>query len=162
MQQLGLNFKPKQQSEQTNASVELLHSLWLSLRASWFPERNDLDSYIVTWSRRSQKRTLASCSIHRKKVVVARELNRPEYTALLSPLLYHEMCHAVLGFEQAPNSNRRSWHGKRFKALEQKNPEIKTLDRWISEGGWTHAVRSDRAKRSHAKRKKILAWFLGQ
>ena len=148
--------------ERVESSDAFLKSMWLEIRAEWFPDREDVDRYNVIWSSRPQKRTLASCGVERKRVIVARELDRPEYHKYLPALLYHEMCHAILGPEQSRNgSRRRSWHGRSFKALERLHPEIALLDSWIKQGGWAHAVRSDRARRSHEKRKRVLKRLSG-
>lgn len=131
----------KKRRASSSSDVELLQ-LWKTLRAHHFPDRCDIDSYIIVWSARSQKRTLASCNINRRRVIVARELNYDQYRRWLSPLLYHEMCHAVLG-----NTVKR-WHGPEFKALEKRHPEMKSFDAWVKNGGWATAIRSDRAKRA--------------
>ena len=128
-----------------------LLTIWLALRREWFPERPDIDKYVIVWSTRPQKRTLASCNVHRKRVNVARELNYPQHLEWLVPLLYHEMCHAVLGLTV------ERWHGKEFKALERRHPQIKEMDKWIKDGGWATAVRSDRSKRAHQARKKAAS-----
>lgn len=126
---------------------ELL-KLWISLREVYFPDRIDIDSYQVYWSSRKQKRVLASCNIKRRCICVARELNDPSHEKWLSPLLYHEMCHAIIGEGVAKSGRKKLWHGAEFKRLEARHPEICTLDRWMRTGGWLHAVRSDRARRS--------------
>lgn len=130
-----------------------LMQVWISLRETWFPERSDIDRYQVVWSTRNQKRTLASCSLERKRISVARELNYPSHSEWLEPLLYHEMCHAILGYDVAENRSGKEWHGAEFKALEARHPGTNKLDHWIKSGGWTTAVRSDRSKRAHLKRK---------
>ncbi len=126
--------------------------IWLRIRRAWFPERIDLDSYQVRVSRRKQKRTLASCDVYRKRVTVARELAYTKYLPWLQPLLYHEMCHAVLGEISRNPGGRRSIHGAEFKALEVKHPGVKELNQWIAKGGWLSAVRSDPAKRQANRR----------
>lgn len=139
--------KPKRKRRaHPGTSDPALYEIWKGLRHQWFSERHDLDQYIVTWSNRPQKRTLASCNIHRKKVLVAREMMHPDCQRWLSPLIYHEMCHAVLG------ESVKRWHGPEFKALERLHPEMKEFDLWVKSGGWAKAVRSDRAKRSYQKR----------
>jgi hypothetical protein len=130
-----------------------LKVLWEQLVSTWFPDRSDLLSYSIDWSKRSQKRTLASCNLHQRRVVVARELKPELYSQWLPALIYHEMCHAVIGLDVQKRSGKRLWHGKQFKDLETQNPQVAELDRWIKAGGWATAVRSDRAKRSHAKRR---------
>lgn len=127
-----------------------LKYLWKRVRKQWFPDRPEIDHYTVCWSTRPQKRTLASCNVKTKRVLVARELNYPQHRNWLEPLLYHEMCHAVLGYVQ--RKSKRVWHGKEFKSLEMQHPLIKDLDLWIKAGGWQIAVRSDRGKRAATKR----------
>ncbi|MDZ4784635.1 MAG: SprT-like domain-containing protein [bacterium] len=133
-------------------SVELRH-LWLTLRASFFPERLDLDNYQISWSKRRQKRTLASCHVRKRIVHVAKEMNSDEARKFLSPLIFHEMCHAVLGENITKKGSKRLWHGPQFKALEILHPETPLLDQWIRSGGWLKAVRSTRTKDYHQKRK---------
>ena len=129
-----------------NASDPLLLATWQKVRLEFFPDRIDLDDVEIHWSRRRQKRVLASVSIRQKKVRVASELNHEEHHIWLEPLLYHEMCHAVLG-ENIPVRNRkRQWHGKEFKALEQLHPKMQLFESWIKAGGWARAVRSARSK----------------
>ena len=134
-------------------SSELLQ-IWKSLRVNYFPERTELDDYSIRWSSRPQRRTLASCSFGRRKVIVAKELNYPNHKRWLAPLLYHEMCHAVLGETARSASGRGDWHGSAFKALEKRHPEIPALDHWIKSGGWRSAVLSDRAKSAWAKKRR--------
>ena len=128
---------------------------WIQIREEFFPNRPDLDSYTVVWSNRPQKRTLASCSLDFRRIRVARELRYEQHTHWLNPLLYHEMCHAYLGFEVEKKGNKRAWHGKEFKGLENRHPQIKALDAWIKAGGWMTAVRSDRTKRYHQRKKQV-------
>lgn len=128
----------RQNPTQLLRGEKLLKSIWRETRQRWFPSRPDLDSYQMRWSARKQKRTLASCNLHDRRVVVARELNYPEYFCWLEPLLYHEMCHAFL---------ESRFHDKRFYAVERRHPGIRAFDAWINAGGWARAVRSDRAKR---------------
>jgi len=130
-----------------------LKNQWISIRKEYFPNQAQLDNYTVYWSNRNQIRTLASCNIHQKKIRVARELNYPKYNQFLEPLLYHEMCHASLGFSIKNQKGKTAWHGKEFKALENRHPKIKDLDIWIKSGGWSTAVRSDRTKRYHQQKK---------
>jgi SprT-like family len=136
----------------THRSDPTLTALWLDLRREYFPERPDIDSYQIVWSERGQKRVLATCFPTKKTVKVARELRDPVHAEWLRPLLYHEMCHAYLG--KVANANgRMMWHGPEFRALERRHPESARLDRWIKSGGWSKAVRSDRARRAAAKRR---------
>jgi hypothetical protein len=127
-----------------STSDQFLHQLWRELRAEYFPDRRDLDAYVVTWSARPQKRVLASCNVRRLRVVVARELYQPSAVRWIAPVLYHELCHAVLGEDVTTPSGRRMWHGSKFKALEARHPDIPALKSWIRSGGWTMAVRNHR------------------
>ena len=103
---------------------------------------------------RCQKRVLASCNIHRRRILVAQELNNSSTSQWLEPILYHEMCHAVIGHGVALSpSGKRQWHGKEFKELEARHPQIKALDSWIRSGGWAKAVRSHRSKVAWRSRK---------
>ena len=133
-------------------SDAFLHSVWKQLRTEFFPERADLDDYAIYWSPRPQKRVLASCNIRRRRVVVARELFEPAACRWISPVVYHEMGHAVLGETVTTASGRRLWHGREFRALEALHPDIPALNLWITSGGWAMAVRSYRAKMSWKKR----------
>lgn len=130
-----------------------LWGAWQKLVQSRFPERVDLLNYSVHWSKRRQRRTLASCCVAKRRVVVARELNRPEHYQWIEALLYHEMCHAVLGDSVGRIGGKRAWHGPQFKHLERLHEGIPALNRWIKEGGWARAVRSDRGRASALKRK---------
>lgn len=132
----------------------MLYSLWEELRLQYFPEREDLSGYTVQWSRRKQKRVLASVSLKRKVVRVANELNHPAHLRWLSPLLYHEMCHAVLGESVGTYGGRRQWHGAAFKKLEREHPQILDFERWVKSGGWRSAVLSSRARSFWSKIKK--------
>ena len=124
-----------------------LQRIWNELINTYFPGQEQLTSYAVAWSGRRQKRTLASCSVSRRRISVARELNHPACLALLEPLLYHELCHAYLA------QFKYLRHGKRFRMLEALHPKMQELRGWIRTGGWAAAVRSDRARRAHARRK---------
>lgn len=133
-----------------------LKDIWIQLRRDHFPDRVDLDNYTVYWSRRNQKRTLASCNLEEKRISVARELNLPKHYGWLWPLLYHEMCHAFLDYNVSRNGSRLAWHGPEFKALEALHPLTGALDDWIKSGGWETAVRSHRARMAHQQRKRAL------
>ena len=132
---------------------QYLKQMWIEIRKKWFPTRPDLDSYSISWSRRRQIRTLASCNYELKRVTVARELNHPEHACWLEPLLYHEMCHGVLGDDVGQCGSKMAWHGPRFQKLENRHPGVRALDVWIKSGGWLSAVRSDRARRAHQARR---------
>lgn len=135
-------------STQRVSDSELL-KMWISLRNEYFPDREDLDTYLVYWSVRRQKRVLASCNFRRKKVSVAKELRDPLHHEWLSPLLYHEMCHAVIGENITISNGKRRWHGKMFKELEKKHPKMKEFEGWIKGGGWRYAVRRNRALKKY-------------
>ena len=124
-----------------------LFSIWAGLQSSFFKERLDLLDYEVIWSSRRQKRVLASITYRDKRVRVAKELKHPDYFHLLEPLLYHEMCHAVIGVSVDKRNGKRLWHGSKFKQLERLHPGTKLLDQWIKAGGWLRAIRRDRARR---------------
>ncbi len=147
--------KARKSPTSTRVSDPTLRSFWETLVTSRFPERTDLLAYTVTWSTRRQRRTLASCCVPKQRVVVAKELNRPEHSQWLEALLYHEMCHAVLGANVGVHKGKHAWHGPRFRNLERMHPGITALNAWIKQGGWARAVRSDRARQSAAGRKKV-------
>lgn len=130
-----------------------LARIWESLIVEYFPHEPRLRDYRVIWSKRRQLRTLASCNIDSLRVRVAQELDHPRHHCWLAPLLYHEMCHAVLGDSVRQKGEKARWHGPEFRALEKRHPEIPELDQWIRSGGWSSAVRSHRAREAHAKRR---------
>lgn len=130
-----------------------LLAIWDELASSYFPYDSVLNEYTIFWSNRAQKRTLASCNLECKRILVARELNYEKYEYWLEPLIYHEMCHAVLGLDVKKVNGKKQWHGKDFKNLESKHPLMYEFETWIKAGGWAKCVRSDRAIRAHAKRK---------
>jgi len=134
-------------------SDDFLHNLWKNLRTEYYPDRPELDSYVVTWSNRTQKRVLASCNIRRRRVVVARELFEPTACRWIAPVLYHELCHAVIGDGVHLQSGKRQWHGAEFRALEARHPDIHAMNTWIQTGGWAMAVRSHRARQAWSRRK---------
>lgn len=138
--------------EHSSGSIDL-NKVWRSLLERFFPDRTDLLSYTVCWSKRKQIRTLASCNLDSRKIIVAQELNNPKFHRWIEPLLFHEMCHAVLGRMQKGCNKRIPWHGREFKRLESLHPLTESLNTWISEGGWLSAVRSHRAKMAYRKRK---------
>lgn len=107
-----------------------LQKIWNKLSQDYFPTHLVLNNYKINWSTRAQKRTLASCNIQYQRVVVARELNYEHYKKWLEPLIYHEMCHAVIGFNVKKTRNRRSWHGAEFKHLERQHPLMAEFDLW--------------------------------
>lgn len=146
-------FNDESEAETSDLFSTILTRIWHHLRVQYFPERADLSDYSVEWSSRKQKRVLASCDILGKRVRVARELARPEYLRFLSPLLYHEMCHAVIGREVETRNGARLWHGPQFKALEARHPDSLLLQQWITAGGWATAVRRDRAFTAAQQRK---------
>jgi hypothetical protein len=132
-----------------NASDDFLLTVWRNLRQEFFPEHVDVDDYVVTWSSRPQKRVLASCNIRRRRIVVAQELFEPAASRWISAVLYHEMCHAVIGEGvHLSQSGKRQWHGRQFRQLEAKHPDIEAMNAWIATGGWAMAVRSHRARQA--------------
>jgi hypothetical protein len=135
------------------ASDEFLLNVWKQLRSDYYPDRPELDSYVVTWSSRAQKRVLASCNIRRRRVVVAKELFEPTACQWIAPVLYHELCHAVIGEGVHLQSGKRQWHGAEFRALEARHPDIPAMNAWIRSGGWAMAVRSHRARQAWSRRK---------
>lgn len=127
-------------------SDPLLHAKWVSLINDYFPDRQDLCDYVVAWARRRQKRTLGSCNVVARRVNIAKELQYEEFYSWAEPVLYHELCHAVLGKDLIAYKGRRAWHGAEFKALEIRHPQTKALSQWMRNGGWLRAVRSHRAR----------------
>jgi hypothetical protein len=153
------NHAPRRRAHGTTRTLspgrsdEFLHNLWTSLRTEYYPDRPELDSYVVAWSSRAQKRVLASCNIRRRRVVVARELFEPTACRWIAPVLYHELCHAVIGEGVHLQSGKRQWHGAEFRALEARHPDIPAMNAWIRSGGWAMAVRSHRARQAWSRRK---------
>jgi hypothetical protein len=146
-QQLSLFVENKPRPEKNSALPEL----WKELRRNYFSERADLDEYLIVWSTRRHKSTLASCNVERRKVLVAGVFQLDEARPYLEALLYHEMCHAVLGKPPIKN-NRRIMHGKDFYALECRHPGIPELDRWVKLGGWREAAKRYRRIQTTQKR----------
>jgi hypothetical protein len=140
-------------TRQSQNELKLLESIWIRLRWEYFPDRADLDTYQMEWSTRKQKRVLASCNIRNRRIRVARELLEPSAVRWLEAVVFHEMCHAVLGYDVSRAGGKRQWHGKEFRALEMLHPEIPALEQWIRSGGWHSAVRSNRARLAWQKRK---------
>lgn len=160
--QLELLFRSRAprrpQTPRHRANDEYLHTVWRSLRSEFFPDHTHIDSYTVTWSARPQKRVLASCNIRAQRVVVARELFEPTAARWIAAVLYHEMCHAVIGESvRVSRTGKRQWHGAEFRALEARHPDIPALNAWIATGGWAMAVRSNRARRGRARSAQALA-----
>lgn len=129
----------------------LLRSIWNELSQAYFPDKPELAQYQIRWSRRRQKRVLGSCNLNRRLVSIAQELNHPDYLHLLPPLIYHEMCHAAIGFEVEKSNGKRMWHGALFKTLERRHPQIVDLKMWMRAGGFTRAVRSHRTRAFHQR-----------
>ena len=152
------HFTRKHVSDGSKGSDPNLWKLWQGLALGFFPERPELLNYRVVWSGRPQRRTLASCNIFRKRINVAREMNHPDGEPWLEPLLYHEMCHAVIGYREVQSNvgytvkKKRIWHGREFRSLERQHPLFEPFDQWVKAGGFSRLVRSDRAKRNSAKR----------
>jgi hypothetical protein len=143
---------PTRTPPQAHACAASLTELWQRLAHEYFPGQTEILLYKISWSRRRQKRTLASCNIRQQRVVVAQELNHEEHFRWLPALLYHEMCHAAIGMAVQRGGSKRLWHGAQFRALERRHPEIHALDIWIKSGGWQKAIRSARARSAAATR----------
>ena len=126
-----------------------LREKWTELQAKYFPDRPDLLSYRVVWSKRKQRSCLASCSIENNRVRVAGAMKLQASSPYLEPLLYHEMCHAALGEPKVANG-RRIMHGREFKRLERRHPCTRLLDCWIRSGGWADAVQTYARERASA------------
>jgi len=137
----------------TRPNDPFLYEVWTNLRREYFPDREELDGYSVQWSSRRQKRVLASCNIRQRRVVVARELFEPTACRWISAVLYHELCHAVIGEGVHLSGGKRQWHGAQFRELEARHPDIPAMNAWIRSGGWAMAVRSERARRSWGARR---------
>lgn len=120
-------------------SREELYRIWTELQKKHFPDIPDLLSFKLVWSNRHQSRCLASINLQKKVVRVAPAMKLKESYYFLSPLLYHEMCHAIVGIKV--ERGRRKMHTKEFKILESKNPDIFILNQWIDSGGWKKATR---------------------
>lgn len=138
--------KPKVSGTRSIAGDTGLFEIWRRLVIQYFPDRPDLLSYRISWSHRKQKRCLASCNAEKRQVNVSGALNTPYLNWVLEPLIYHELCHAVIGPVHRVRGQRRSLHGREFKILERRHPDIKKLDQWIRDGGWQRAVRAARAR----------------
>lgn len=124
-----------------------LRVIWNRLMQDYFSEVHHLSEYSIKWSSRKQKRTLATCNISKKVVTVARELQPQAYQCWLEPLIYHEMCHAVLDRQVPVRHGKRMWHGREFRSLERRHPQVMALNNWIRTGGFGSAVRGDRTRR---------------
>jgi len=131
--------------------------MWAEVAGEYFPDLHHLHEYLIIWSSRRQKRTLASVNLNKRRVLVAMELNDPLFFIHLPALLYHEMCHAVISTDVSVRNGRRQWHGKQFKILEKQHPGIPELERWIKAGGWRYAVARHRARDTHRRRKSRTA-----
>lgn len=153
---LARKRRPALRKPRTVICDPALTLMWLELANTYFPDRTDLSNYKVRWSTRRQKRVLGSCNMTKRIVSVARELNTPEHHHWLEPLLYHEMCHAVLERSVSKRGRKILWHGPEFKALEARHPGIPALDFWIKSGGWRSAVLSARAKSSWEVRRAVI------
>ena len=136
-------------------SDSLLYPIWCDLQEEYFPSLRRIQDYRLEWSKRNQLRTLATCHIDKKKVIVARELNTTECQCWLPPLLYHEMCHAVIGRKLSRDRRKHIWHGPEFRALEAAHPEMAAFNAWVKDGGWQKAIRSHRARQAHQRRRSV-------
>lgn len=148
--QEAFDFRPQKRPErraapQTSEIDAELTALWRAIREHYFPDRPEIDGYRVIWSYRKHSFTLASCNVERRRVAVAHVMQLEDARPFLDPLLYHEMCHAVLGIPPRVNG-RRQIHGREFKELERRHPGIQALDAWIRVGGWRTAVRKSRRR----------------
>ncbi len=114
----------------------VLFSIWNRLQADYFADRIDLLSYDVRWSGWHQKRTLASCNVSRRRVVVAPQLSKAELSEWLEPVLYHEMCHAAIGNQVERRGGKRLVHGPQFIELANRHPATQKLTEWLKSGGW--------------------------
>ena len=151
-QQLTLFSQPPTKTEEDNELI----GLWIKIRRQYFPDQPAIDSYRVVWSPRRHTRTLASCSVRKRRIIVALAMSLPEANEHLEPLLYHEMCHAALG-EPKVNNRRRVIHGREFKLLEKRHPGVRALDLWIRNGGWREASKRMNRIRGAAKRSNTIA-----
>lgn len=149
--------RARTKTREAGVSAPELLPIWCALVDRYFPGREDLKTYHVAWARRRQRRTLGSCNMTGKKVRIAKELNTPEYARWVEAVLYHELCHAVLGVVARSECGKRAWHGKDFRALEARHPDSAALDTWMKSGGWAHAVRSARSRAMWVKRKPGIA-----
>lgn len=118
------------------AENKLLFPIWTQLQETYFADRIDLLSYEVRWSTWQQKRTLASCNVARRRVVVAPQLRAPEMSEWLEPILFHEMCHAAIGHDVEVRGGKRLVHGPQFNELVAKHPKTAALTEWLKSGGW--------------------------
>ncbi len=125
-----------------------LKIIWNKLIDQYFNADPELKKYKVVWSGRSQKRVLASCNIYSKVVRVAPAMKFGDAPLFIEPLLYHELCHAVVGFITV--GRKRVFHSRQFRAQEARHPQIELLNQWIKLGGWTKSVRI--SKRNTTKR----------
>jgi hypothetical protein len=140
---LNLLNRPRVQPRIIENDADLF-LIWEKLILQYFPEKSELLSNKIRWSKRPQKRVLASCNIEKRVVTVAPAMQLPESYIHLESLIYHELCHAVAGISM--KNGRRDIHSKSFKSLEALHPGIKELDRWIKMGGWINAVRKSTRK----------------
>ncbi|MDR2338159.1 MAG: SprT-like domain-containing protein [Deltaproteobacteria bacterium] len=124
----------------TNVEAIDLNEIWQKLQQEFFPMHYALDQYQIVWSRRNNKRNLAVCDYRKKKVIVSPALNNIKFRQIVEPLVYHEMCHAVLGEPQRQNG-RFVYHGKEFHSLEKRHSQTRSLNEWIKNGGWANAKR---------------------
>jgi len=151
MLRLFFQFKPKKKIVKIQSDPHLL-SIWKELQEEFFSSEKNLLEYSVSYSQRRQKRVLGSCNITDKKIKIAKELKDPEFHMWLAPLLYHEMCHAVLDRNIPKKNGKRLWHGATFKAIEKRHPKMKEFNSWVKSGGWIKAVRKERGVSAWKKR----------
>lgn len=147
-------FKQEQPTRSEKSSVLCLRKEWLRIRQTYFPSRSDIDDYDLLWAKRKQTRCLASCDYVKRKVTVAKQMAEPEARTYLEPLLYHEMCHAIIGVPPEKNG-RRQIHGRDFKKLERRHPQIQALDAWINSGGWQRVTRKFYSQNFNQENRKV-------
>lgn len=133
--------RPKRKAVRRPPDDPALSEIWFKLQQGYFPEVQTLNSYQIVWSTRKHRNTLASCNVELRRVSVAAAMKHPPSNIHLEALLYHEMCHAVLGRPKVVRG-RRQVHGRDFKSLERRHPGIPALDSWVKSGGWHAEVRS--------------------
>jgi len=162
--QLSLFFKPllkptpkqptpRKRKSTNRVSDPKLFETWKRLQESYFPDSLFLNEFKVCWSNRHQTSCLASVNLQTKIVRVAPAMKLPESQLFLEPLLYHEMCHAIVGIKVV--RGRRKIHSREFKNLENLHPHIKFLDIWIKNGGWSKAVKLAKKQKNIAQLMKV-------
>ena len=126
------------------APEDRLRALWRELIGRYFPERSDLLDYKVCWINRSTRTVLGTCHSEKRIVRVSRALEPND--RMLEAVLYHELCHAVLGVPKRVRG-RRVMHGREFYTIERRHPDSSALDDWIKSGGWRKAAAAYKRKK---------------